>query len=50
MSDWFWMGLWGGIGYAMSGFILTGGILCVLMCYAFIRILLDYLNIKKWKA
>ena len=50
MSDWFSIGLWGGIGYTMSALIFIGVIFFVLMCYVGIRILLDYLNIKKWKV
>ena len=37
-------------GYTMSALIFIGVIFFVLMCYVGIRILLDYLNIKKWKA
>ena len=49
MSEWFMAGLWGGLGYMLSGVLTLTAILSVILFYVAIRWALDWLGIKRWK-
>jgi hypothetical protein len=50
MSDWLWVGLWGGVGYALSGLLLTVGFCLVMGLYIGVRVVLHITHIKTWRG